>query len=348
MRSPPKRAGWKAGTIAVAALGGLVRLTGCHSDNTSADMTTINDMGTTVTPGVPPTSATSVTTADRPLAAVVTPDGQTVYLTAHDTSGLAQLYSVPVAGGSPTLIATTTQLAHPLSMAISPSGQTLYFADSAGGKVAGNEDAGAVYSSNIGGSISANYDGVRAPSGVAVSADGNTLYVTGFDKANGKPGVFSVSASGGTATAFAEGPPFVNPSAVTVGTDGSVYVVDSTALGTGLAAVIQVKDGAASVFNKSALKVGFASGIAQVGPGSTDLLITGTTAGLGTGVVYQLTAPGGIATQLSLGTTVTMFDPATIARAGNANVWVVVDTVNASQPTPGKQLGSIYKLATGG
>ena len=345
MHSPPKRVGWKAGTIAVAALGGLVRLSGCNHDGTSADMGTNPDMAV-VTPGVPPTSATSVTNIDRPLAAVVSPDGQTVYLTAHE-NGLAQLFSVPVAGGAPTKIATTSPLYHPLGMAISPDGQTLYFADSIGGKIAGNEDAGAVYSSSLSGAISGGtYDGIRGPAGVAVSADGNNLYVTGFDKTDGKPGVFVVAASGGSASVFAKGAPFNNPSAVTVAADGAVYVVDATAQGTGLASVIKIQDGIASAFNTGTLKVGFGAGIAPVGPGSTDLLVTGNT-GLGSGVVYQLTTPGGVATPLTLGSTV-FFDPATIARAKNANVWIVVDTVIPSQPTPGQQQGAIYKLSPTG
>ena len=341
MHSPPKRAGWKAGTIAVAALGGLIRLTGCHGDDTAADMGN-NDMGV-VTPGVPPTTATSLASIDRPLAAVVSPDGQTVYLTAHDSNGLAQLYSVPAAGGTPAKITTSTPLGHPLSMAISPDGRTLYFADSIGGKIAGNEDAGTVYSSDTSGGISgATYDGVRAPSAVAVSADGNTLFITGFDKTDGQAGVFAASAGGGVASALAKGSPFKSPSAVTAASDGAVYVVDALAQGSTQAGVIKVRDGSASLFNKQPLKVGFASGIAPVGPGSTDFLITGNN-GLGAGVVYQLTADG-VATPLTLGTTA-FFDPATIARAGNANVWIVVDSVNATNATPGQQLGSLYKLA---
>lgn len=343
MHSPPKRVGWKAGTIAVAALGGLVRLAGCDSDNSTADMTTGGPDMAAVTPGVPPTSAATVATFDRPLAAVVSPDGVTAYVTAHEPgTGAAALYSVPVAGGSPTKISTSKPLNHPLSMAISPSGQTLYIADSAGGTETGNDDAGTVYSSDLNGSISgATYTGFRAPGGIAVSADGSNLFITGFEKGNaGEPAVFTVSASGGTASVLAKGMPLVNPSAVVSGADGAVYVVDALSLGSDKAGVIKVQDGKASLFNKTSLKVGFASGIALIGPGSTDFLITGNN-GVGAGVVYQLTTAG-VATPLSL-TGGTYFDPATIARAANANVWVVVDTVNATQAS-GQMVGSLYKL----
>ncbi len=342
MHSPPKRAGWKVGAFAVVALGGLARLTGCGSDDTATDMGNNGDMAV-VTPGLPPTSGTSVATVDRPLAAVVSPDGATAYFTAHDNKGQAQLYSVATAGGAPTQLTTSTVLGHPLGLAISPDGQTLYIADSAGGKIAGNEDAGTVYSSTLGGSISATtYDGFRAPGGVAVSADGSKLFISGFDKTDGKPGVFVVASSGGTASPLAKGAPFSNPSALYSAADGAVYVVDATALGPNLAGVIKVGDGNASLFNKTALKVGYSAGIAPVGPGSTDLLITGN-GGLGSGAVYQLTADGN-ATALTLAST-SLFDPSTIARAANANIWVVIDTVIATQGAPGPQQGAVYKIA---
>ena len=332
-----KRSGRLAGPLVAAATWSVLGIAGCNQNGTATmDMTNPGmDMGMLQPPG-PPTKAASVATLDRPLAAVLTPDAKTVYVTAHDANGLAQLYSVPAAGGTPALISTSAPLFHPLSMAISLDGGTLYIVDSAGGA----EDAGAVYASNVGGALGANaFTGVRGPAGVAVSADGKTVYVSGFDATDGKPGVFSAGSTGGGVTVVAKGPPFSNPSAVTVTADGTVYVVDTTTSGPKQGGVIKVVGGAATLFTTQALTDGFSAGIAPDGVGSNDLLVTGNT-GLGSGVVYNVSTAG-VAAPLSLGTT--LFDPATIHRAANVSAWVTVDSVNAA-PTSPTQQGSVYLL----
>src|SRR4051812_34506994 len=80
----PKRSGRLAGPLVAAATWGLLGLAGCDQNGTTADMNPNMDMSMTVQPPGPPTKATAVATADRPLAAVLTPDAQTIYLTAHD------------------------------------------------------------------------------------------------------------------------------------------------------------------------------------------------------------------------------------------------------------------------
>lgn len=337
MQAPPKRSGRLAGPLVAAATWSLVGLAGCDQTPAAMDMTTNPDMAMQLPqPPGPPTKASVVATIDRPLAAVLTPDAKTIYLTAHDANGLAQLYRVD-SGGSPGLINTSTKLSHPVGLAISPDGMTLYIADSAGGA----EDAGAVYSSNTSGAISGTaYTGIRAPAGIAVSDNGQTVYISGFETATGQPGLFSASAGGGAVTAVAKGAPFSNPSAVAVTADGTLYVVDATAGGPRQGSVIKVAGATATTFTTQALGVGFSAGISPNGVGSNDLLVTGNT-GLGSGVIYNVSTAGAAA-PITVGTP--LFDPATIHRAANVSAWIAVDSVNATQTNPAQQLGSVYLL----
>lgn len=336
MHALRKWPGRYAGPLVAAATWSLLRLAGCDSNGTTTDdMATSPDMAVPQ-PSGPPTAARSVATVDRPLAAVLSPDGKTVYLTAHDANGLAQLYSVPAAGGTPAKITTSVPLIHPLSLAIGADGNTLYIVDSAGGA----QDAGTVYSGNVSGSITADaFTGVRGPAGVAVATDGS-VYVSGFDAADGRPGLFKGGAGGGALTPVVRGAPFSSPSAVTVGGDGSVYVVDATARGAQQGAVIKVTGSTGALFTPQPLGVGFSAGISPQGVGSSELLVTANT-GLGSGAVYRVDA-GGNATALALGAS--FFDPATIHRAANVSVWVAVDSVNGTQANPAQQLGQVYVL----
>lgn len=336
MHASPKRSGRLAGPLVAAATWSLVGLAGCDSTPNAMDMGTNPDLAMVQPPG-PPTKSSLVATVDRPLAAVLSPDAKTVFLTAHDANGLAQLYRVD-SGGAPAVLNTGGKLIHPVGLGISPSGTTLYIVDSAGG----SEDAGVVYSSDTTGALGGTtYTGVRAPAGVAVSADGQTVYITGFETASGQPGLFSASVGGGAVTAVAKGSPFSNPSAVTITADGTLYVVDTTALGPKLGAVIKVSGATATKFTTQALTVGFSAGIAPDGVGSNDLLVTGNT-GLGSGFISNVSTAGA-ATPITVGTP--LFDPATIHRAANVSAWVTVDSVNAMQASPAtQQLGSVYLL----
>ena len=337
MMSRSRRQGRGLGRRAahLGVLAGLSLLVACGDNDgptTPADMGGGGDM-TTVEPPKEPAISKSLGTVNRPTAAALDKDGKNVYVLGYDQNGAAQLFTAPSSGGAFTPVTTTIPLAQPVALAIDGNNQ-LYVAD------IGTDDGGAVYKGTLTGTLSVLGTGVFAPAGIAVSKDGADVYVTGQDK-SGAPGLFKMPAAGGSATVAAMGAPFSNPSGVTFGPDGALYVLDSSAISPTEGAVLKVNGSAATTFSKTPLKVGFSTGIA---PSGTDkLLITSNTPGAAG--VFNVASDGTVAATSLTGLTVDKDgDPATVARAAATNAWVVIDTATPPQTTAGLLSGAVLYL----
>lgn len=339
MMSRSRRQGRGLGRRAahLGALAGLSLLVACGDNDgpaTPADMGGGGDM-TTVEPQKEPATIKSLGTVNRPTAAALDKDGKNVYVLGYDQNGAARLFTTPSSGGNGTFtpITTTIPLAQPVALAIDGNNQ-LYIAD------IGTDDGGAVYKGTLAGALSVLGTGVFAPAGIAVSKDGADVYVTGQDK-SGAPGLFKMSAAGGNATVAAMGAPFSNPSGVTFGPDGALYVLDSTAISPTEGAVLKVNGSAATTFSKTPLKVGFSTGIA---PSGTDKLLL-TSNAPGAAGVFNVASDGTVAATALTGLGIDKDgDPATVARAAATNAWVVLDTATPPQNTAGLLSGAVLYL----
>jgi hypothetical protein len=163
----------------------------------------------------------------------------TVYFTGLDATG-ATVFKVPDDGSATAATdLNVTGITAGFGIALSGDGNTIYVADPAfevSTAVAGAATPlGQIVSSAKAGGAAAAVTGTQGyvPVALAVLTAGSTdtLYFTGQDPANGKWGLFSVAAAGGTVATVAEGTPFINPSGLVVvpgaGTAaGTAYVVD--------------------------------------------------------------------------------------------------------------------------
>jgi len=198
-----------------------------------------------------------------PADATPSPDGARVYYTAFardeagdDSAGVFATSSEP--GGEIETLALGAPLAYPLSIATSLDGQRLFVADRAAGEAA----AGAVLGlDSVGGSPTilegtADY----RPGGLTVyRGDGSEqVLFSGYSPDTGRPGVFSVAASGGTVQRVADGELFHEPSGVVAAADGSLFVVD---IADHAARVLRIQGGQTELL-VGPIGVGFPAGIA--------------------------------------------------------------------------------------
>src|SRR5262249_38572120 len=144
-------------------------------------------------PGGNPMTASSVTNAaafSQPLDAVPSRDGTTIYFTAFDASGAAQVWKVAATGGAPTAITTGGPLEVPTGLAIAPDDTKLYIADLTAAR-GGNGTIGGLFVLALpaGGTPQALSGGDAAiyPIAIAVSTDGRTLFFTGATAADDAP-----------------------------------------------------------------------------------------------------------------------------------------------------------------
>ena len=260
--------------------------TGASSDVTSSTTTMSGGTGgASTTGGAGGASTTAATTsssgtggmhdlaigsaadAHRPFDATPSPDGAQVYFTAAGANGLG-VYKVPSDGSAPTPVAVyptaidpANPFAAPVGIAVSTDGKTIFVADPG----AGTTDRGAMYAIPAGGGAPALLSGTDglAPRSIDVVAVGglDTLYFSGTN-ANGKPGIFSVPAAGGTVTPVSVGAPLQDPSGLTVAKDGAIYLVDTIASGSNTAQILVIPQGGTPKLLIDTLRVGYPAGIA--------------------------------------------------------------------------------------
>ncbi len=188
--------------------------------------------------GITPTAPTNVTMVatggfEGPMDAVVSPDGETFYFTANDTTGsldgesTAAVFQVASAGGQPTIVVGGSPLEDPSGMVISCDGSTLYVSDLGAQSGESDEGESPIYTvSTVDGTLAPfAAAGVGEAAGLAMSTDCSTVYVSGY-KPDGAPAVFTVPTGGGSATILKEGAPLLSPSGVHVDENQIAWVMD--------------------------------------------------------------------------------------------------------------------------
>ncbi|HZO12761.1 MAG TPA: hypothetical protein VFB62_05875 [Polyangiaceae bacterium] len=228
-------------------------------------------------PAVPVTKVTPVASEgfQSPLDAVASPDGSTFYFTAYTTDAEAEaaIFSAPAEGGAATVLHSGAPLALPTGLVLSCDGGRLIVADMSTRAIEDGVDApdgGALYSIATSGGFSAlNAEGIYAPSGLALSDDCETLYVTGTT-AEGMAALFTLPIGGGSAAVVHEGAPLRAPTGLHVSKDGVAWVLDHLAAGG--------ENGALFAIHPDGNVQTIVEGLALGTPGGCSLDATGTAA----------------------------------------------------------------------
>jgi sugar lactone lactonase YvrE len=172
---------------------------------------------------------------------------------------------------------------------------------------------------------------------VARVSSADVIYFTGHDPApgkNGAPGVFSIPATGGTVTTIAEGPPFVDPSGIAVGSNGILYIADTSAIpapGAQGASIIKVdtNNGNAATLFSTSMVVGYPAGVALSLDGTTlyvSSLAPGTSPGLLTDQIAVIdVATMGMETAITMNIN-TFTETAGMHRAKSVDVFAWADS----------------------
>lgn len=291
--------------IAVIAWGSLPGCGGDDTNNTGGSTTTTSSSSSGGTGGMATggTGGTGGSTGGsepevkalatgRVLDSTPNSTADVVYFTGSNADGTG-VFSVPGAGGNASVVFVGDPFTAPLGITISGDDNTLFVADP------GAEDKpddpktslGAILSLAASGgnpSIMTGSLGYR-PRGVDIRSDAGeeTIFFTGVDKTEGKPGVFQIPAAGGAAKPVAMGAPFVDPSGIAVG-KSLIFVADTSAdSGTAVSRtgqVIQIDNGVAQTFVAD-IGVGYPTGIALSSDEST-LYVSGVDPETGFDVVY--------------------------------------------------------------
>jgi hypothetical protein len=185
-----------------------------------------------------------------PVDAAPSPNANIVYFSATGQRGPA-IFRVPAAGGAESTVTEGAPLAKPTGVALATNGDRIYVADQQAqplGAVASAATSGAILTVPTAGPPTTPHvlPGTqgRSPRGLDVvnQSDADVIYFTGTDPASGPPGVFEVSADGGTVITLAEGAPFTSPDSVVVTAEGVAYVTDQGS-GPGEGQVFRVSGG---------------------------------------------------------------------------------------------------------
>ncbi len=320
-----------------------------RTTSSTGGMTTTGTGGMTTT-GTGGMAAFAGTVAPVGLAAFAldaTPDptGETIYLTAVDPTNGPGVFKVPADGSATTPVAVLAgaPFAAPFGIAISTDGKTLYIADPGATDSTGVDQLGVIFSLPIGGGTATAVTGTAGTEvrslEIAQSGGADTIFFTGHTAA-GVPGVFKVAAAGGTVATVAMGAPFVDPSGITIASDGTMYVADTTAVGApggATASIIKIDTTGNATSFLSGLAVGYPAGIALSLDGKT-MLLSSLDATKYTDQLAQIT----VATA-ALGTPITMnintfTEAAGMHRAKTVNVFAWADS------SAGAQGGQVFSV----
>jgi len=262
------------------------------------------------------TAVNGGTTFRLPFDAALSPDGKTAYFSALVDEGAA-LFKVPVAGGMVTRLA---DLVSPGSLDVTSDGQTVVVADP--GAESDTGALGALLSvSAAGGSPSVLAGTVGTlPRGVAIAS--SRIVFTGSDPADGTPGVFETTVSGGLTTVLKSG--IFEPSGVAVGSAGEVYVLDAEGDGASTQHILKIVSGAATEL-VAGLRVGFPAGLA-VAQNGANLLVASTDPATGKARLERFAVSGMPAGNPFTGTVGSFDDPAGLHRAARSDSYAYVDS----------------------
>jgi sugar lactone lactonase YvrE len=225
-----------------------------------------------------------------PLDATPSPDGARVYFTAATPDGSAVL-ATSGAGQSPDVLYVGDALAAPFGVVTSLDGATLFISDTGGERDATEPGpVGAILRlSSSGGTpeVVAGTEGTAPRSLHIAKRDGQEILLfTGLDPEDGVPAVFSTGTAGEALTVVFKGEPLAQPSGITMGPDGAIYVADSDAGDDGAAALLVIRDGVAERLVER-LRLGYPAGLAMDVAGTT-LLASGLHDETDTSVVHAI------------------------------------------------------------
>ncbi|MGK3999792.1 hypothetical protein [Sorangium sp. So ce1024] len=292
--------------------------------------------------------------AITPLAPAIaldaTPDAAAayVYFTGVDAGGRAGVFRVSArGGGSPAAIAAGPPLVAPLGIAASAGGGRVFVADPGAGSPA-LDDAGALFAIELPGGVLAPIEGGEGlhARGLEVvrGADGEErLVFSGRDREDGQPGVFSLPARGGEATALAKGSPLVDPSGVAVAGGGDVFVCDTLASPDGTATIFRIEDGFVSPF-ATGLHAGYPCGLALTRDDAALLVLT-RDAARGAAEVVRIEVASGARATVATGAA-RHGEPGGMHRAKAADVFAFVDaSADAFVDEGAQDEGSVFLLS---
>jgi hypothetical protein len=251
-----------------------------------------------------------------PFDAALAPDGKTAYFTALVDDGAA-LFKVPAAGGMLTRLA---DLVAPGSVDVTADGRTVVVADP--GAESSTGALGAIVTVSSSGGMPAVLTGTEGtlPRGVAIS--GSRIVFSGADPADGAPGVFETSASGGLTTLLKSG--LVDPSGVAIAPNGEVYVLDAETEDASTLRLLKVSMGTGTAL-VTGLRAGFPAGLA-VAENGLNFLVATTDATTGKAQLERFAVAGTRAGN-PVGTTIGAFDePAGLHRAAQSDSYAYVDS----------------------
>jgi hypothetical protein len=183
-----------------------------------------------------------------PFDAALSPDGKTAYFTALVDDG-AVLFKSSVTGGTPTKLA---DLVAPGTVDVTADGSTVLVGDPGAEPSPGV--LGAIVAVPTSGGAPSVLTGTEGslPRGIAIS--GRRVVFSGVDPADGVPGVFETSASGGLSVVLKAG--VIDPSGLTVASSGEVYVLDAESETASTRRIVKVASGSATELVKG-LRVGY-------------------------------------------------------------------------------------------
>jgi sugar lactone lactonase YvrE len=250
-------------------------------------------------------------------------------------AGVPGVFKAPADGSAPTPadVAVGDPFAAPFGIAISTDGTKLFIADP--GADVGSDKGAILTVSSSGGTptaLAGTQDAVPRNLEVAQEEGKDVVYFTGTDKSDGLPGVFSVPATGGTATAVLKGGPFRDPSGIAIAKDGTIYVADTIASADGGANIIAIAGGNAQVI-VSGIRVGYPCGIALT-TSDTVLFVSALDPSTLTDIVIKVDLATKEPTTLAPQTISAFSEAAGLHRAKNADVFGWADS--SAGPSGGK------------
>jgi len=193
-------------------------------------------------PQTPPTEVKKLTSDGiRNIGAVASnPDGTTFYALAFDEEGRPGVFGADSANGDVSPLFVGAPLLYPSDIAVTCDGRQVLVADMGLGvpdtEFAADRTAehatGGIHTIATGSGERSDFSasGIGRASGLIVSVDCQTVYVTGWTP-DGAPALFTVPVEGGGATVVAQGAPLVSPTGVHVDEENIAWVMDHSARG---------------------------------------------------------------------------------------------------------------------
>lgn len=276
-----------------------------------------------------PAATSSATSFRTPLDAALSPDGKTAYFIALVDEESAIFKAAAPAAGAPEMLTKGSPLASPFGIDVAGDGATLVIADP-GAQVDPEADVsvrGELFTLAASGGtpqVISGATGYRPRGVVLVSESGSeVVYFTGKDPMTQAAGVFKIPLAGGMVTAIAKGDAFLEPAALSVTKDGTVFLVDVSHPESTLSRVLKIKGGVPSVFLPE-VAVGYPAGIA-LSQDEQFVLVSALDPEKRTDMVIRAPAAGGDITTVSSGID-TFEEPAGLHRARNADTFIWADS----------------------